>query len=277
MYLSEPCLFFPSLHLPPISQPLPCSFIMSSHVEVMICEPTSECMHCGNDPLFHTWASCTRPYEEEISPADTRRSHLLCSFFPPLHFQALNLLSLLQFSRATIPLIKSYNLHVSHGRESCLHRRFSKFRWPMACQYRESAYDWGPHRKTHGLFVCFGCASCDFTNPLFQVSSHEPQWSPLSALQTTTGRWVDPSAFLARNAQLCLWLACVYLLHVFRSKVQLVPSSCWRNCKYPQEIFMALVVRWMTRRREINGARDKGQVPAFGCFYFTLYSMLYTL
>lgn len=79
-YLSEPCLFFPP-H-PPISQPLPCSFIMSSHVEVMICEPTSECMHCGNDPLFHTWASSTRPYEEEISPADTRRSHLLCSFSP---------------------------------------------------------------------------------------------------------------------------------------------------------------------------------------------------
>ena len=125
----------------------------------------------------------------------------------------------------------------------------------------------------------------------------EPQWfGPVSTLRTTPSRWMDPSGFLARNAQCCLWLACIYFFHderldsflvlciyakyihhVFRQEkmrkavkfnCRLLPAE--KN-KYLKEIFMALVVRWTTRHREIDEAHDKGQVPVLGCFYYTLY------
>lgn len=78
---------------------------------------------------YSTLGQAARDHMKKRFPPLTPDVHTSSALFPPLHFQSLNLLSLLQFSRTTIPLIKSYNLHVS---QSCLHRRFSKFQWPIA-------------------------------------------------------------------------------------------------------------------------------------------------
>lgn len=120
--------------LPP---PHPPTYITASPLLIHYVQP------CGSDDLWaHLWMHALWEWpiiphlgkqHETIWRRDFPRWHQTFTppllFFPPLHFQSLNLLSLLQFSRTTIPLIKSYNLHVS---QSCLHRRFSKFQWPIA-------------------------------------------------------------------------------------------------------------------------------------------------